>query len=186
MFNQIHGLPLHPLAVHAAVVSVPLSALLGILFVVPRTRAWSRIPLVVVSVGALVALFVARQSGLAFKKSLKIDTYPAPVPQLIATHQHRAGILMLFMLVFVIIAIVAYYLSRDAATFTGARAISMSAVIVVAAVVVSFQTYLVGDIGSKAVWNPDGTRNFGSSPITKHAARTTSLSQRSNGGSVVV
>ena len=56
MFHEIGGLPLHPLAVHAAVVSVPLAALLGILFAVPRTRAWSRIPFALVSIGAAGAV----------------------------------------------------------------------------------------------------------------------------------
>jgi hypothetical protein len=160
MFSEIHGLPLHPLAVHAAVVAVPLAALLGILFVIPRTRAWSRIPLVVVSVGAFVSVFVARQSGQKFKEALGIQDGQGDVGKLIQKHEHRAGILMWFMLVFAIIAIVAYFLSRDAATFTGAVALSMSGVIVVAAVVVAFQTYLVGDIGSRAVWNPSGTQDY--------------------------
>ena len=43
--KEFHGLPVHALAVHAAVVFVPLAALLAILFVVPRTRAWAALPM---------------------------------------------------------------------------------------------------------------------------------------------
>jgi uncharacterized membrane protein len=172
MFSQIHGLPLHPLAVHAAVVFVPLAALLGILFVIPRTRAWARIPFVVVTVGGLLSVFVARQSGLAFFKALHIDQQPAPIPELIAKHQHRANWLLIFMLVFAVIAVAAYYLSRDTEHFTGTLMVSVSAVVVVAALVVAVQTYLVGDIGSKALWNPDGTRNYGAPSVTQHLAPT--------------
>ena len=39
MFDEFNGLPLHPLAVHAVVALIPLSALLGVLFAVPRTRS---------------------------------------------------------------------------------------------------------------------------------------------------
>ncbi|MGI8613083.1 MAG: hypothetical protein ACR2KL_03925, partial [Nocardioidaceae bacterium] len=67
MFNTINGLPVHALAVHAVVVLVPLSALLGVLFVVPRLRSWSRLPLPLVALAAVVATFVARQSGQALR-----------------------------------------------------------------------------------------------------------------------
>ena len=55
--QEFHGLPVHPLAVHAPVVLIPLALLLVVLFVIPRTRAWAAIPMVVVSVG------IRRQSG---------------------------------------------------------------------------------------------------------------------------
>ncbi len=170
MFSHIHGLPLHPLAVHAAVVFVPLAAFLGILFVVPRTRAWARIPFAVMSVAGLLSVFVARQSGLAFKASLNLEQQGGPVLALINKHQHRANWLFIFMIVFAIIALAAYYLSRDPEQFSGALQMSVSAVVVVAALVVAFQVYLVGDIGSRAVWNPTGTSNYGSSLITHHVA----------------
>jgi uncharacterized membrane protein len=163
MFSQVHGLPLHPLAVHATVVFVPLASLLGILFVVPRTRAWSRVPFVLVSLGALASVFVARLSGQKFFEALHIDAQSERVQSLIHKHEHRAGYLLLFTAIFAVVAVVAYVASRDAQKFTGALAAGVCAVVAVVAVVVAFQTYLVGDIGSRAVWNPNGTTNFGSS-----------------------
>jgi hypothetical protein len=171
MFGQIHGLPLHPLAVHAAVVFVPLAAFLGVLFVIPRTRAWSRIPFAVVSVGGLLSVFVARQSGLAFRRDLDIDAQGGAVLRLIDKHEHRANWLFIFMIAFAVIALAAFYLSRNPEQFTGALEISVSVVVVVAALVVAFQVYLVGDIGSRAVWNPTGTQHFdGSAAVTQHVA----------------
>ncbi|HEY7042644.1 MAG TPA: DUF2231 domain-containing protein, partial [Nocardioidaceae bacterium] len=73
MFDEVHGLPLHPLAVHAAVVSVPLAALLGILFAIPKTRAWSRWPLLLVSLGAVGAVYVAKQSGHELEHHLNLQ-----------------------------------------------------------------------------------------------------------------
>lgn len=160
MFSQIHGLPLHPLAVHAAVIFVPLAAFLGVLFAVPRTRVWSRIPLALVSIAALASVFVAKQSGQKLRDALGLQ---GPVASLIAEHQRRANLLMILVLIFTVIALVAVFVSRDAQRFNGALAIAVSAVVVVGAVVVGIQTYRVGDIGSKALWNPTGTIDYGSS-----------------------
>ncbi len=159
MFSQIHGLPLHPLAVHAAVVFVPLAALLGVLFVVPRTRAWSRIPMLVVSLGAVASVFVARQSGLSFQTALG---YGGTVGALIDEHRKRANLLLIFVAIFAVIAIAAFLFSRTPDRFSGTLATVVSVALVVGAALVAFQTYRVGDIGSKAVWNPDGTQNYGS------------------------
>lgn len=173
MFGQVHGLPLHPLAVHAAVVFVPLAAFLGVLFTIPRTRAWARIPFAVVSVVGLLSVFVARQSGLIFKTDLDINAQGGTIVSLVNKHQHRANWLLLFMIAFAVIALVAFYLSRDLERFTGALAISVSVVVVVAALVVAFQVYLVGDIGSRALWNPNGDRHYGGAPyVTQHVAPT--------------
>ncbi|MEZ5114880.1 MAG: DUF2231 domain-containing protein [Candidatus Nanopelagicales bacterium] len=68
MFDEILGLPLHPLAVHAPVVLVPLSAL-GVIAMalVPR---WSRRfgPVVaLVALAGAVSAFVAKESGEALR-----------------------------------------------------------------------------------------------------------------------
>jgi len=75
MFDTFDGLPLHPLVIHAAVVLIPLSGLLGVLYAVPRIRAWARWPLLVVSAAALGAAFVATQSGEALQR---VRGYEAP------------------------------------------------------------------------------------------------------------
>jgi hypothetical protein len=152
MFHEIGGLPVHPLAVHAAVASVPLAALLGVLFVVPRTRAWSRVPLVLVSLAAAVAVFVARQSGKDLQRTLGLTSGSNPVVALVRTHAARANVLMVMVVVFALIAMVAFVLSRDPGRFQGTLAAAVCAVVVVAAVVVAFQTYRVGDSGARAVW----------------------------------
>lgn len=158
MFSEFNGLPLHPLAVHAAVVLVPLAALMGVLFAVPRTRAWSRLPLLATSIGAVVAVFVARQSGKAFEKTLHLQ---GDANDLIQEHKHRANLLLIVVIVFAVIAIAAYVLTRVdnvSATVTNVLAV----LLVIGAIGVAFQTYRVGDIGSRAVWNPSGQVDYGS------------------------
>ncbi|MEJ7706922.1 MAG: hypothetical protein WKF82_06310 [Nocardioidaceae bacterium] len=71
MFDEINGLPVHPLAVHAAVVMVPL-ALLGVRFVVPPLRERSRVPLAIVAPLAAVSAFVAKQSGAKLVRGARL------------------------------------------------------------------------------------------------------------------
>ncbi len=70
MFDSIGNMPLHPLVIHAAVIGIPLAVLLAVLFAVPRTRNWARWPLAVVSVGALGATFVSKESGEELQRAL--------------------------------------------------------------------------------------------------------------------
>jgi hypothetical protein len=152
MFHEISGLPLHPLAVHAAVVSVPLAALLGVLFAVPRTRAWARVPLAVVSVGAAGAVFVARQSGKDLEKTIGLTGGDSPVVALVRTHAGRANVLMVMVVIFAVLAVAAFALSSDPRRFQGTLAVAVCAVVVVASVAIAFQCYRVGDSGARAVW----------------------------------
>jgi hypothetical protein len=152
MFHEIGGLPLHPLAVHAAVVSVPLAALLGILFAVPRTRAWSRVPFALVSIGAAGAVFVARQSGKDLEKTLGLTGGNSAVVALVRVHAGRANVLMIMVVVFAVLAVAAFFLSSDPRRFQGTLAVAVCAVVVVASVVLAFQCYRVGDSGARAVW----------------------------------
>jgi hypothetical protein len=75
MFEQIGGLPLHPLVVHAVVVLVPLTTL-GALLVAIRPR-WARPygPLVAAGgVAAAGAALVAQQAGNALQAALELET----------------------------------------------------------------------------------------------------------------
>jgi predicted membrane protein DUF2231 len=152
MFHEIGGLPVHPLAVHAAVVSVPLAALLGILFAIPRTRAWARVPLALVSVGAAGAVFVARQSGKDLEKTLGLTGGNGAEVALVRTHAGRANVLMVMVVIFAVLAVAAFFVSRDPRRFQGTLAAAVCAVVVVASVAIAFQCYRVGDSGARAVW----------------------------------
>src|SRR6478752_4257927 len=105
-------MPLHPLAIHAPVIGIPLAFLLAVLFAFPRTRQWARWPLAVTAVGATGATWVAKQSGEAFERSQQIRP-GNPVGNLIAQHSHYASQLFLIMIAFTVIALVcAFAVSR--------------------------------------------------------------------------
>ena len=148
--DKFHDLPVHALAVHGAVVLVPLSALLAVLFVIPRTRGWAALPLPIVAVAALLNVFVARTSGFNLRDDLAAVN--PQINELISDHEQKGNWLFYLMIVFAIIAVVVYVLYRRGDSFTGTLEYVACAALIVGAVVVAFQTYRVGEAGAKAVW----------------------------------
>ena len=64
MFDEVFGLPLHPLVVHAAVVLAPLAALGLVVMATSGQRSQRYAPAVLlVAVGGVLAAFIAKQSG---------------------------------------------------------------------------------------------------------------------------
>lgn len=161
MFDKIGNLPLHPLVVHAAVVGIPLAALLAFLFAFPKTRAWARWPLAIVVVGATAVTFVAKQSGLAFEAALGIKP-GNPVGDLILKHSLLANQLFWIMIVFSVIGLLNVFLvSRGIAgsTDTGPKQsaivrIALPILLVAVAAVALVWVVRIGDLGAHAVWNP--------------------------------
>jgi Na+/H+ antiporter NhaC len=155
MFDEFNGLPLHPLAVHAVVALIPLSGLLGVLFAVPRTRAWARWPLPLVAVVAALATFVARESGEALRAvgGQNAAGLGGPVADLIDEHQQASTVLFVLVIAYAALAVVA---------LTGVPAHGLAAVLVVVALLMSFWSYRVGDLGARAVWNPADSVDYSS------------------------
>jgi hypothetical protein len=158
VFDNIGNLPLHPLVVHAAVIGVPLAALMAFLFAFPRTREWARWPLAITVVGATAVTFVARQSGLAFEAALGI-TPGNPVGNLILRHSMLANQLFYIMIGFSVIGLLnVFVVSKRAADGAAKQSailrIGLPILLVAAAVVALAWIVRVGDLGARAVWNP--------------------------------
>lgn len=166
MFDTVGGLPIHALVLHVVVIAVPLATLLALLFAYPRTRNWARWPLAVVAVGTLGATFVTRQSGKAFKQALGIKP-GNPVGDLIQKHEHLANQLLILVAVFTVIAVAnSLLVSRlNVAPRRSPVAIEVGlpVLLVIAGLVMAFWVYRVGDIGARAVWNPEGNVNYSTS-----------------------
>ena len=145
---HIHGIPLHPLVVHATVVFVPLAALFAATYgVLPRGRAWLRWPMAVVVVAAAGSAAVAWLTGRAMKTEVLARGVRT---RWIAIHQHRANILVLLVLLQLVVVAVAFFLSRPGATGAAAKVLPVLLVVVALAVLVSVA--LTGDAGARAVW----------------------------------
>jgi hypothetical protein len=158
VFDNLGNLPLHPLVVHAAVVGIPLAALLAFLFAFPKTREWARWPLAITVVGATAVAFVARQSGLAFEAALGIKP-GNPVGDLISKHSMLANQLFYIMIGFSVIALLNVFLvakrpADGAAKQSAVLRVALPILLVAAAVVALAWIVRVGDLGARAVWNP--------------------------------
>ena len=161
MFEKFGNLPLHPLVVHAAVVGIPLAALLAFLFAIPKTRSWARWPLAIVVVGATAVAFVARQSGLALEAALGIKP-GNPVATLLVKHYQLGNQLLYIMIVFSVIGLLNVFLvTRNTSSSEGSGAnqsaivrVGLPILLVVVAAVALIWVVRVGDLGAHAVWNP--------------------------------
>jgi hypothetical protein len=170
VFDQLNGMPLHPLIIHAPVIGIPLAFLLAVLFAFPRTRAWARWPLLVTVLGATAATFAARKSGEALFARLDLPA-ESPVLSLLRTHEALANQLFYIMLGYAVITVAAVFLVPPAVARTaegasqtrssrGPLGLVMLLLLLAAAAVALVWTARVGDIGARAVWNPNSTGLF--------------------------
>ena len=173
MFDDVNGMPLHPLIIHVPVVGIPLAFLLTLLFAVPRTRAWARWPLALTVLGSTAAVWAARASGEVLRSSRNI--VPGNLAgDLIQRHAQLAGQLFYIMLGFSVITLLAVFLvgrrqpkaASDGGTASdaggGRRPLNLILLLllVVVAAAAFVWTARVGDIGSRAVWNPTSNGLF--------------------------
>jgi hypothetical protein len=155
----VAGLPLHPLIVHAAVVFTPLASLLVIGFaVLPNWRWLTRWPSVLVTLVALVSVFLARQSGQSL-----LSSRPA-LAQLTAvqTHEHRGKILCLLMAGFMVLTLLGAFTLGGQSLLASGRGQQdrrtvvldrlMPLLLVAGALVVLVWVVLTGEAGARAVW----------------------------------
>lgn len=161
MFEEVAGIPAHPLLVHAAVVFVPLLAIGAIVYaVVPRLRdrvGWVVALLIPAGVGSA---FLARASGEAFEKRLAArGTVPEFLDQ-IGEHGDLAMVTWWLTLVLGLVAAALLLLTRwrpEPGTPGGRAAPVVRVLLTVAAVglAVASLYYVVrtGDSGAKLVWS---------------------------------
>jgi uncharacterized membrane protein len=155
VFDQISGLPVHVLVIHAAVVFVPLLALGAIVYaVVPRVRGkigWAVIALAVV--GPLVT-FVSRESGEKFYDRKIAQGIQGEFKSQLDAHMGYGSKLFLFVLALGIVTLVLTLLTaRQSSSLPRVADIALGVITVVLAVVSSYYVYKTGDSGAHAAWS---------------------------------
>jgi hypothetical protein len=146
---EINGLPLHVLAVHAAVVFGPLSAAVAIAYAtLPSWRDRLRWVALAVVLIATAAIWVAYLSGENFFASDRFARVGGEAKAKIETHEAYANTLRLVTSGFAAVTIAATWLHDR----RGAARLVLSALVVVGAVLTLVWTILTGDAGAKAVW----------------------------------
>lgn len=154
---EINGLPAHPLIIHAAVVLIPIAAVLAASYaVVPRWRWYTRWPMVGFSFAALAAVMFAYFSGKDF-----LDQRPE-LESIVQPHEERAEILFWLTIVFVgVVLISAFALGGPSALVSGRGARGRHApliewflmvMLVIFAVSLILMTFQTGEAGARMVW----------------------------------
>jgi hypothetical protein len=145
MPETVFGLPVHPLVVHATVVTIPLAALLLIATVLlPRLRAWAGPLPLLLALGALVLAPLSTTSGENLERA--IGTSKA-----IDEHAALGEMVVWWCLGLVVVAAASWLLGR-----LGTPATALTVAVAVAGVVVgvgaTVQVALTGHSGAQAVW----------------------------------
>lgn len=156
---EINGLPLHPLVVHAAVVFLPLAALLSLVYAgVPRWRWATRWPLVGLTAVALGSVMTAYFSGRNF-----LDRQPElEQSAAVKLHEERAEVLFWVTIVFAVLVLLsAWGLGGPSGLISGRfgrgrhntlvewSLVAMLGIMAISALAMVLQT---GDAGARAVW----------------------------------
>ncbi|MFF0155716.1 DUF2231 domain-containing protein [Micromonospora sp. NPDC005203] len=163
MFEEFMGIPAHPLVLHAAVVFVPLLALLTVGYaLVAPIRPHTRWVLGLLAVGAPVAALLAKLSGEAFFERMQKANRITPefLPK-IEAHQEFGDITFWATLLLAIVALALVRIvaprSADASATDNRRpgralTVALQVLSVVAAGIVVYYVVRTGDSGAKAVW----------------------------------
>lgn len=156
MFDQINGLPVHALVLHAAVVFVPLLAVGAIVYgLVPRWRSRTGWAVVLLAVAAPVTAFVARQSGEELFDRLKAQNSVSPAGQrIIEDHMGYGNLTFLFALILGVVSLVMVFatLRRPDHRLPRVADLGLAVVMVVLAALSGYYVFQTGDSGATAVW----------------------------------
>lgn len=151
MFDEFLGLPLHPLAVHLAVVFVPLLAVAAAAYaLVPRLRAKVDWLAALLAVIAPLSAVVARMSGLGFQERRDL-----PLQGDLANHENYGTITMWVTIALGVVTLALIWSRRAAGGQSKGwtwLSIALTVLVVAGAVAATVYVVLAGDLGSRMVW----------------------------------
>ncbi|MDT5033160.1 MAG: hypothetical protein QOC94_3331 [Actinoplanes sp.] len=149
MFDQISGLPVHVLVIHAAVVFVPLLALGAIVYaVLPRWRSqigWAVISLAVI--GPIVT-FVSMESGKKLYNR-QTPTFQKTLDAHLSYGTHTFWWVLGLGVGTLVMTIITL---RKPGALPRVVEIGLAIIVIVLAVISGYYVYKTGDSGAHAVW----------------------------------
>jgi uncharacterized membrane protein len=150
--DEILGIPLHPLVVHAAVVFVPLAVLGTLVFAaMPRWRRAYGWLVVAASLVALICVPLATRTGRRLRDSLELG---GPVLEKVQEHEQMGDRVIWAVAPMFVLNLAAMLMVRAGRSSREVTVVALLAA--VAALVAGVLVVLTGHLGSQAVWNPTG------------------------------
>ncbi|BCB85370.1 DUF2231 domain-containing protein [Phytohabitans suffuscus] len=161
MFDEIMGLPMHPLVVHAAVVFIPLLAVAGVVYtLVPRVRARIGWAAALLALAGPAGAYVARESGQELKARLEAANYSQEILDKVSDHQGYGDLTFWFSLGLgggtLLLVLLTNGLTSGRGTVGGLPSWLtwvLGAAVIVLAGVTGYYVFLTGDSGADAVWS---------------------------------
>jgi uncharacterized membrane protein len=157
VFDQIHGLPVHALVLHAAVVFVPLLALGAIVYaVVPRWRPRIGWAVGILAVITPITCFVTKESGEKLYDRVVGQGMRGKALTLLNQHMSFGTHTFWWVLALSVVTLVMLVLTWGPRRLPMIASAAGSVVMVVLAVIAGYYVYRTGDSGATVVWNPQG------------------------------
>jgi len=155
VFDQINGMPVHALVVHAAVVFVPLLALVAIVYaVVPRWRTKVGWAAVLLAIAAPGAAWVATLSGSELRDRLVANGMSGAPLEAIDDHMGFGQLAFYFSLGLGVVTLIMVVLTarKSARPLPRAAELGLAVIMVALAAVSGYYVFRTGDSGAQAVW----------------------------------
>jgi hypothetical protein len=154
VFDQINGLPVHALVLHAAVVFVPLLAAAAVVYaLVPRWRPKIGWALALLAVAAPVATFVAMESGEKLYNRLLGQGLKGPGKAILDDHMGFGTLTFWFTLALGVASLAMVALTwRRTGRLPLIGEVAGAIVLIALAVLSGYYVYKTGDSGATAVW----------------------------------
>ena len=155
MFDQINGLPVHVLVLHAAVVFVPLLAVGAVVYaLIPRWRSRTGWALVLLAIAAPAAAFVAKASGTELYERLLGQGLSGPGLEILNDHMSFGTRTAWFSLALGVVSLVMVALTwrRAGTRLPLVGELGGAVVLIVLAAFAGYYVFQTGDSGANAVW----------------------------------
>jgi uncharacterized membrane protein len=155
VFDQINGLPVHALVLHAAIVFIPLLVLGAVVYaVVPRWRSRTGWAALLLAIVAPVCAFVARESGLKLYERVTARGVSAAGRRIIDSHMNFGTLTMWFTIALGVVTLVMVLatLRRPGNTLPRAADLGLAVIMVALAAISGYYVFRTGDSGATAVW----------------------------------
>jgi uncharacterized membrane protein len=154
VFDQVNGLPVHALVLHAAVIFVPLLALGAIVYaVVPRWRPRLGWAVALLAVAAPVSTFAAKESGEKLYDRLVGNGLKGKGLELLNDHMGFGTRTFWFSLALGVVSLIMVALTwRDSNSMPKIAQWAAAVVMIALAAFSGYYVYKTGDSGATAVW----------------------------------
>jgi uncharacterized membrane protein len=158
VFDQISGLPVHALVLHAAVIFVPLLALGAVVYaIVGAWRPKIGWAVALLAVVAPATTFVTRESGEKLYDRMLANGINGPVKETLEDHMNFGTMTFWFALALGVVSLVMVGLTlRRAGALPKVAEWGLAAVMVVLAGLSAYYVFRTGDSGAHAVWGQTG------------------------------